>query len=98
MRYRRRRSLASRDDGYDLTDRILEWRLLKRDRPHTVSTIGLLLAPHPGAARRAVSAIRRGIRRGVHQPDDGTRPMTTRGRALMDGDEWMTGTSSRLAR
>jgi Toprim-like len=37
----------NRNDGYDLTDRILEWRLVKRERPHAFSTARLLLAPQP---------------------------------------------------
>ena len=36
-----------RDDGYDLTDRILELRLVKREIPHALSTVRLLFAPHP---------------------------------------------------
>ncbi len=35
-----------RNDGYDLTDRILEWRLLKRERPKALRTVRLLLAPN----------------------------------------------------
>jgi Toprim-like len=34
-----------RNDGYDLTDRILEWRLVKRGRPHALGTARLLLEP-----------------------------------------------------
>jgi hypothetical protein len=35
-----------RDDGYDLTDRILELRLVKRDRPHAFGTVRLLFATY----------------------------------------------------
>ena len=41
-----------RADGYDLTDRILGWRPINRDRPHSFGTIGLLLAPHPTCPSR----------------------------------------------
>ncbi len=35
-----------RNDGSDLTDRILEWRLVKPEGPRALSTVRLLLAPH----------------------------------------------------
>jgi DNA primase len=40
-----------RDDGYDLTDRILERRGIKAFSPHVARTVRELLAPHPSSRR-----------------------------------------------
>jgi hypothetical protein len=57
-----------RNDGYDLTDRILELRPVKRDRSRAFSTVGLLLAPDPTYRPAEASAIRLGISRGAPEP------------------------------
>ena len=40
-----------RDDGYDLTDRILERRRIKPFSPRVARTVRELLAPHPSNPR-----------------------------------------------
>ena len=71
-----------RNDGYDLTDRILERRLAKRERPHAVSTVRILLAPHPTGCPRATGDCAAEERSTGHEPMRGE-----------EGDQWMAGTS-----
>jgi 5S rRNA maturation endonuclease (ribonuclease M5) len=47
----------SRADGYDLTDRILELRHVKREKPDVLSIVRFLLAPHPTFRSSASSAM-----------------------------------------